>query len=169
HRHDQHVAAGDGARDVVGVRHRDLGREAKRRHRTGAVSIAREQWRRGAIDLPQRDIVTVPHSDRGEHTPPRAAAQDGDAHDYVPATRTRLRPAFLAANSARSAAASTSDGSAPSSGNEATPSEMVSLPLGCVLPNSNGNSATWAQIRSATSLAAALPTSSRMMANSSPP
>ena len=121
-------------------------------------------------DFPDGNPQRVPN-------PPRDAARRaelagsarGFAPIYVPATRTRLRPAFLAANSARSAAASTSAGSAPSSGNDATPTEIVSLPLGCVLPNSKGNSATWAQIRSATSLAAARPTSSRMIANSSPP
>ena len=159
HGDDQHVAAGHGAADVA--RHRDLGgqRESPATERRlarsrASASAAARSISHSVTSCPCRAAIA------GEHAAPRAAAQDGDgvtsSTTHVPATRTRLRPAFLAANSARSAAASTSAGSAPSSGNDATPSEIVSLPLGCVLPNSNGNSATCAQIRSATSFAARL-------------
>ena len=49
---------------------------------------------------------------------------------YLPATQTVFRPAFLAANSARSAAMSTVAASTPSPGEVDTPAEMVKRPRG---------------------------------------
>ena len=46
--------------------------------RARAGALARQRIRRGAIDLPQRHVVTVSRCDRGEHASPRTTAQDGD-------------------------------------------------------------------------------------------
>src|SRR4029078_12030061 len=92
------------------------------RHRAPGGAITRERVGRRAIDLPERDVVPVARGDRGEHAGPPRAPQTADGrlrgHGYVPATRTRLRPAFFAANSARSADERTRGGSTPSSGND---------------------------------------------------
>ena len=59
---------------------------------------------------------------------PRDIRAPGDC--YLPATRTVLRPAFLAANRAWSAAMSTVAASTPSAGAVETPAEMVKRPSG---------------------------------------